>query len=195
MRKLFSASCIFFSLTSCYKNGKDGNTHLFSFKLFSATDVQYDSSLLKKNKVTVFIFLAPDCPLSQNYTLTLNSLNDQFLKDSIAFYGIIAGKGFEKKEVDEFVNKYKINFPILLDKTFNLANYFNATKTPEVFVVNPGETILYKGAIDNWASDLGVHRSVITERYLEDALKSIVQNTDVHLKETKSVGCFIERKL
>ena len=36
------------------------------------------SSFLNGHKAVVFVFLAPDCPLSQNYTLTLNELNSSF---------------------------------------------------------------------------------------------------------------------
>ncbi|MEO5571105.1 MAG: redoxin domain-containing protein [Bacteroidia bacterium] len=185
---------IFFLFISCNEKRTGTAENLFSFKLSTTDNSQYDFSSLKNNKASVFIFLASDCPLSQNYTLTLNKLQEQFKKNSIVFYGIIAGTNFNKKEVDDFVNKYKINFPVLLDSGFNLAAYFKASKTPEVFVVNPEQKILYKGAIDNWAADLGVHRTVITEHYLEDALTNIIQNNDVRIKETKAVGCFIEKK-
>jgi peroxiredoxin len=195
MKKKYFALCVLFSFISCHKKSNDGNTDLFSIKLVSSNDLQIDFSKLKNNKATVFVFLAPDCPLSQNYTLTLNSLNKQFQKDAVEFYGIISGKSFEKKEAEQFVDNYKIRFPVLLDKDFILADYFKAEKTPEVFVVNPGEKILYKGAIDNWASDLGIHRAVITGFYLEDALKNIAQNKEVNVKETKAVGCYIERNI
>jgi peroxiredoxin len=194
MKRLFLISFFFFLLTSCNEKGSVKNKDLFSFRLFSADHSEYDLSLLKNNKASVFVFLAPDCPLSQNYSLTLNTLNNRFKKDTIGFYGIIPGNNFEKKEVENFVDKYKINFPVLSDEDLNLTACFKASKTPEVFVVNGEEKILYKGAIDNWASDLGVHRAVITERYLEDALNSIVQNIEIRVKETKAAGCFIERK-
>ena len=149
--------------------------------------------MLKKNKVSVFIFLAPDCPLSQNYSLTLNNLSEQFKTNKIEIYGIISGNNFKKNEIQDYVSKYKIRFPVLLDTDFKLATYFNAEKTPEVFVVNPEQKILYRGAIDNWAADLGVHRSVISEQYLGDALNNIVHDSEVKIKETKAVGCFIEK--
>jgi len=186
--------CLFFLFISCGENATVNSRELFSFKLSSSDNLQFDFSLLKNNKASVFIFLAPDCPLSQNYTLTLNNLQEHFKENNILFYGIIPGNNFNKIEVNDFVNKYKINFRVLLDPDFNLAAYFNASKTPEVFVVNSEQKNLYKGAIDNWASDLGVHRSVVSEHYLQDALNSIIENTEVKIRETKSVGCFIERK-
>jgi peroxiredoxin len=194
MRQLLLKLCLFFLFISCGENADVNSKEVFSFKLSAADNLQFDFSLLKNNKASVFIFLAPDCPLSQNYTLTLNNLQEHFKKNNILFYGIIPGNNFNKNEVNDFVNKYKINFRVLLDPDFNLAAYFNASKTPEVFVVNAEQKTLYKGAIDNWASDLGVHRSVVSEHYLLDALDNIIENAEVKIRETKSVGCFIERK-
>jgi len=195
MRKLFLAACIFFSCAACHNKEKQESKNLFGFRLNSIDQSQYDFAGIKKNKASVFIFLAPDCPLSQNYSLTLNTLADKFKEDTVFFYGIIAGKNFEKKEVEDFVNKFKIKIPVLLDEELNLAAYFDASKTPEVFVANSEGIILYKGAIDDWAIDLGQHRSVITQHYLEDALKNFVSDKEIPVKETKAVGCFIERNL
>lgn len=140
------------------------------------------------------MFLAPDCPLSRRYTLTLDGLRAQFEADGVRFYGLIAGYYFERKEVEDFVNQYRLNFTVLLDRNMELANLFGATRTPEVFVVDSHGNTLYRGAIDNWAVDFGQYRKVITENYLLDVLETIAQGRDVPVKETKAVGCFIERK-
>lgn len=154
-----------------------------------------DVSLLKDKRAAVFVFLAPDCPLSQNYTLTLNNLQAQFDEASVGFYGVIAGVHYSKEEVDKFVEIYKVRFPVLLDPDMQLADFFGATATPEAFAVNARGDVIYRGAIDNWAVDLGQHRSVITGHYLMDALNSFIRSGDVPTKETRAVGCFIERNL
>ena len=46
-------------------------------------------ALVQNHKATVFTFLAPDCPLSQNYALTLNTLDMQFKPMNVGFYGVI----------------------------------------------------------------------------------------------------------
>ena len=85
-------------------------------------------------------------------------------------------------------------FPALLDTGQKLTVFFDATKTPEVFAVDGAGNTFYKGAIDNWAPELGQHRAVVTEPYLLDALNSFLQHKDIRIKETHAVGCFIERK-
>src|SRR5262245_11930249 len=48
------------------------------------------SLFLENGKAAVFIFLAADCPLSENYTLTLNELAAEFKGRGIRFYGLVA---------------------------------------------------------------------------------------------------------
>jgi hypothetical protein len=144
---------------------------------------------LLNNKGAVFVFLSPDCPLSQNYSPTLNRLRSQFQPNGIEFYAVFPGKPV----VDDFIATYKITFPVLMDSDFRLADFFGATKTPEAFVLDPHGNFIYKGAIDNRAPELGQQRTVITEHYLLDALNSIIQQRDLRVKQTPSVGCFIEK--
>ena len=141
----------------------------------------------------MFIFLGPDCPLSQNYTLTLNELDAEFRGRGIRFYGLVPGNAYQKSSVDAFIQEYHITFPVLTDRNFKLADFFGAMKTPEAFVVTADGKTLYKGAIDNWAAELGQHRRVVTAHYLRDILANLVNGHDIRYSETPAVGCFIER--
>jgi thiol-disulfide isomerase/thioredoxin len=147
------------------------------------------AEFLHNKQAAVFVFLAPDCPLSQSYTKTLNELRGQFLNSAIEFYGVFTADS----GVNDFVATYRITFPIVLDRDFSLADRFGAANTPEVFAVDSAGRTFYQGAIDNGAPELGQHRTVITERYLFDALSAFVRHEDVKIKQTRAVGCFIER--
>ncbi|WP_449436223.1 hypothetical protein [Pedobacter steynii] len=50
--------------------------------------------------------------------------------------------------------------------------------------------ITYSGLIDNWASSLGQKRLVITEKYLEQAIKDLSDGKQT-FKKTIPVGCLI----
>jgi len=145
---------------------------------------------VRDKRAAVFVFLATDCPLSQSYSRTLNDLRAQFVADGVEFYGVFPGES----AVDDFVATYKITFPVVVDRSFQLTDFFGATKTPEAFAVDADGRSIYKGAIDNWAPELGQHRTVITEHYLLDALRSLVHHENIRVRETPAVGCFIERR-
>src|SRR3989442_11992934 len=91
---------------------------LISLFLFAACHGKKSSPItefLNNERAAVFVFLAPDCPLSQSYTLTLNSLYMRFQPNDVAFYGVFSGTSSDKRAVDDFVSTYKIQFPVLLD--------------------------------------------------------------------------------
>src|SRR5690242_17743718 len=62
-----------------------------------------------------FVFLSPDCPLSENYTLTLNNLHKEFASSGIEFYGVFSGYGISKSAMDDFVAAFHVTFPVMLD--------------------------------------------------------------------------------
>lgn len=141
------------------------------------------------NQPTILVMLSPECPLCQNYAATIAKLKLKYPK--IHFYGIVPGKSYGINEVAEFVSKYKINFPVLIDKNKQLTQYIQATTTPEALVIDRMGAVPYRGLIDNWAVSLGQKRQVITEHYLEEALAELNANKINSYKETKPVGCLI----
>jgi thiol-disulfide isomerase/thioredoxin len=146
-----------------------------------------------KEKFKVYFFLAPDCPISQQYTKEINRLNDQY-KDMIDFSLVFemedTGKG--GKEVSEFVQKYHMKPSVIFDKGQLLALQLKATITPETFLLNTTGEILYHGAIDNWYYALGKNRIDVTEHYLENAIMNIKENQPVRTPYAKATGCFIQ---
>lgn len=140
--------------------------------------------------LTVLVFLSPECPLCKNYTKTLNELNTEFSGD-IQLLGIIPGSTYSAEEIDGFINKYHITFPIQVDASNAVANYVNATVTPQAVLINTKARLLYTGAIDNWAQDLGRQRVEISEHYLFDAINQSLQSLPVKIAKTTPIGCKI----
>lgn len=141
---------------------------------------------------TIFAFLAPGCPLSENYTLTLNNLQSLYKKNNVNLYGIIPGRLHTREEIMAFVDTFKIQFPLLLDSNYALTKYVNATITPEVFLLSPKGEIIYSGAIDNWAIELTQLRTEITNHYLRDAIDAFLKKEPVKIKHKEAIGCIIE---
>src|SRR5262249_35067037 len=115
---------------------------------------------LENKQGAVFVFLSPDCPLSQNYMPTMNSLARQSAANGIGFYGVFSQEDLSQKALDDFTTAYSMSFPAIRDPQFKLADYFGATTTPQAFLADSVGRTLYKGAIDNWAPELGQHRTV-----------------------------------
>jgi hypothetical protein len=52
--------------------------------------------------------------------------------------------------------------------------------------------VVYSGAIDNWAVDLGQKRQVITEFYVRDVLQALIHQQTIPYAKTQAIGCFLE---
>jgi thiol-disulfide isomerase/thioredoxin len=138
----------------------------------------------------LFVFLSPECPLCQNYTVALNKLDRQYA-GKIKIYGIIPGKSYGKAEITEFSQKYKINYPLMADASLRLSRYLQASTTPEAILLSSSDELIYKGAIDNWFQALGRSRGRPTENYLQDAIARALRQEPAVVKRTVPVGCLI----
>lgn len=147
---------------------------------------------IKQAPATVFAFFSPDCPLSENYSLTLNRLNNAFSGQHVQCYMVFAGTSYSVQEIDSFCLRFHPNMPVLLDTDYTLTHTLGATITPEAFLVDSTGAERYHGKIDNWAFSLGKQRLKATEHYLRDALEAVLSGQDPPVNETDAVGCLIE---
>src|SRR5262249_23645942 len=100
------------------------------------------ASFIENRNGAVFIFLATDCPLSQNYMPAMNNLSRQFAENGIGFYGVFPQADLSRKTLDDFVSAYSMGFPAVQDAQFKLADFFGATTTPQAFLSNSaGQTL------------------------------------------------------
>ncbi len=82
---------------------------------------------------------------------------------------------------------------VIVDTNHILTNFLNASVTPECFLLDSNLNILYNGLIDDWIKELGRKRQNIDNNYLEDALSAYLKNKEILNKETKAIGCIIEK--
>ena len=138
----------------------------------------------------LFVFLSPECPLCQNYSLTLNRLHRQYA-GRVNFFGIVPGKTWKATDITAFETKYHVSYPVWLDRSFEFTHSLHASATPEVILLTPAGVLIYKGAIDNWFKALGRSRGRPTENYLQDAIDRALRQEPVPVKRTVPVGCLI----
>lgn len=140
----------------------------------------------------VLYFLSPECPLCQNYAKAMRDLKNEFDGLGIKFIGIFPGKEYSNSDIKAYMLKYDLDFNAYLDPEMILTNKLGAEITPEAFLLNKDNEVLYSGAIDNWAISLGQKRRVITKKYLENSLTAVLESGIIDPKKTDAVGCFIQ---
>ena len=142
---------------------------------------------------TVYIFLAPECPLSENYTLTINQLQAQFVDSGLQFYAVISGKLYDSVAIRDYANRFPLTLPLLVDTGYYFSTQFKASTTPEVVLFNAQKEKVYQGAIDDWATELTQLKASATHYYLMDAMNAVLKNEKIKISKTNAVGCYIER--
>lgn len=163
---------------------------LISFHAFSSIK-EIKGYSFKENKVVlrkadVIIFLNKDCPCSGSNLEYLSSLTKEF--PEFTFIGIHANKDVKQSEAEEFYKDMNLSFEILNDTNLEMANTFNALKTPHVFILDKKGEIIYNGGVTNKTSPARAKNF-----YLKDALIDIKNGNNPKLSETKTLGCYIAR--
>lgn len=153
-------------------------------------NISYNLAQLQ-GAIHIYIFYAPECPLSQKYTLPIARLQQQYV-DKIRFIGVFPGAP-DSIAYASFKKKYDITYPLLNDQNFTLVSALKATITPEVFLLDQWGKIVYQGAIDDWVIRLGKTKQQASVNYLEKAIEALLHHTTIETPYIKPIGCYIEQ--
>jgi thioredoxin-related protein len=97
------------------------------------------------------------------------------------------GDSFEAMQ--DYAKEQGYKWSYVVDKNHEMADAFGADRTPECFLFDGNDKLVYHGAIDdNPQSADGVKRS-----HLKEAINEILQGKQVSVKKSRSVGCNIKR--
>jgi len=195
MQKLFIHTILIF-LCSFYTVAAEQKIESVSIdekvKDWSLKDTENKSRSLKKlkeeKKVVILVFLATKCPVVDEYVERINTLFKDYKEKDVQILGIHSNKHEKLDEIKQYRKKHKFEFPILLDPNNNIADYFNARRTPEVFVLDNENILLYRGAIDD-------SREKPKKQYLRPVLDLILEGKVIpeKQKKTRAIGCTIKR--
>ncbi|MFI5236423.1 MAG: thioredoxin family protein [Ignavibacteriales bacterium] len=158
---------------------------------FTLTDYngkKHTLSSYKESKAIVIIFVSTECPVSNAYNSRMEKLNKEFSQKGITFLGINSNKAESVERIKEHSADNGLTFSILKDEKNVVADKFDASATPEVYVLSGSLKVLYHGRIDNSKDE-----SEVESQDLKNALNEILEGNEVTKKETKAFGCSIKR--
>lgn len=170
-----------------------------NFTLVNTVDNQPVSlSSFSSKKGIVIIFTSDFCPYSKLYEARIDGLAQEFSNKNIQFILINPNNPLVSQE--DSVEKMAKNaqekgyrFPYLADKEQKVANAFGATKTPEVYLLQPSGNrfnIVYSGAIDdNPQVDTDVDK-----HYLREAINNLLEGKPTSPKHQRPTGCMIKKR-
>ncbi|MEJ2505330.1 MAG: thioredoxin family protein [Ignavibacteriaceae bacterium] len=177
---------IFIGLGFIYGLGNVESVKDFTLKDYLGNE--HSLSDYKDSKAIVIIFVATRCPVSNAYNTRMEKLFEDYKDKDVAFLGINSNKSESVAEIKEHAKEKNLNFTILKDEGNVIADMFEASHTPEAYILNKDLSILYHGRIDN-----SQRESEITSKDLRKALNEILAGKVVSNPQTKAFGCSIKR--
>lgn len=153
---------------------------------------QHSISDYDKAKVKVLVFTCNSCLYAIDYEDRLNAFHKKYCQAGrVALIAInsnlVPADSMEKMK--QRAEEKNFRFPYLLDQTQQLAPKFGALRTPEFYVLNSDNQIVYMGAFDdNTKSDQ------VKQKYVEQAVLAELAGNEIEIKETPPIGCLIRFK-
>lgn len=164
-----------------------------NFSLIATDGQTYTNYTFAERYALCVIFSANSCPISNAYWDRIIKLSGQYEEDNMATVVINSNNSFKSPadslpQMTEFYNNLLLpSFIYLKDEDQLVANEFNATKNPEVFLFNSKRELVYHGIIDdNWENE-----SQVMMVYLEDAIEYCLDGVDIDYPEMPIEGCDI----
>lgn len=141
--------------------------------------------------VTVLVFISDDCPIANRYVPELKRLQHQFGPRGVAFWLVHSDPSESAAEIRGHAREYQLDFHEIRDPHHELARLAKAEVTPSAAVFYPGQTLVYRGRIDDRFVELGRERPRATQHDLAEALEAVLLHKPVAVPVTKAVGCYI----
>jgi peroxiredoxin len=163
-------------------------TTIEDFTLPDVDGKDHSLNSMRGKKGTVLIFIAVQCPVSNAYNDRMEKLAMEYKDRGIAVIGINANSTEPADAVKAHAASHNLTFPILKDPGNKIADRLGATKTPEAYVLDPTNKLIYHGRIDNSKEPEGVNSNE-----LRDALDSMLSDKPVAKPTAMAFGCTIKR--
>jgi len=191
----FALSIVFFTLQSFRSENKSVLDNTISdFSLKNVDEKTISLSDYKNAKGFIIVFTCNHCPFAKLYSQRFNDLNTKYSSLGVPLLAINS-MDTAMYEDESFINmKNKstteiFNFPYLCDNMQTVGKNFGVDHTPHAYVIwkeNNKWKIKYSGAID----DNGKEPKKATP-YVANAVTELLENKQVSMPVTVSVGCKI----
>lgn len=158
------------------------------FTLEDYNGVKRSLSDYKDSKAIVVMFIATQCPVSNAYNTRMVGFYKDYSKKNVAVIGINSNKQESVEEIKKHATMHGFEFTVLKDWNNVVADKFQASFTPEIYILNSKFKVLYHGRIDD-----SQRENNIKSKDLRVALDNILAGKPVTVASTKAFGCTIKR--
>jgi len=167
---------------------------------FSLPDVvigkTYSLASFGGKKALLVMFICRHCPYVQHIKSELTRLDKDLRQKDIALVGISSNDAENYPDdsptkLKEFTFTQGWHFPFLYDETQNVAKAYQAACTPDFFLYDKDQKLVYRGQLDDSRPGNG---KPLTGKDLREAIAAVLNDKPVANVQKPSIGCNIKWK-
>ncbi|MDC0552212.1 thioredoxin family protein [Flavobacteriaceae bacterium] len=173
-------------------------TEAKDFKLYdtvSKTVVSFDQ--IKGSLGTLILFICNHCPFVIHINPILIKISKKYKKSGLNIVAI-SSNDVEKYPQDgpsqmaKHAKKNGYDFPYLFDETQEVAKIYDAACTPDIYLYNYNNRLVYKGQIDDSRPGNNIP---INGNDLVNAIECLISKVENKRIQKPSIGCNIKWKV
>lgn len=152
---------------------------------------------LKGSKGTLIIFMCNHCPFVVHVIDEVVRIAHQYQNQGINTVAI-SSNDVEKYPQDrpelmrQFALEHQMNFAYLYDETQQIARAYDAACTPDFYLFDAQNQLIYRGQLDDARPQNGLP---VTGKDLRAALECLILNQPISSHQKPSIGCNIKWKI
>ena len=163
--------------------------------LNTVDDILYSSEDLFSKNGTVVMFICNHCPFVIHVIDEIVSISENY-KENISFVAISSNDVINypddsPENMKKLAANKNFSFPYLYDETQEVAKSFDAACTPDFFLYNDENKLVYRGQMDDSRPGNGIP---VTGNDLKTALDNLINNIEISSEQKPSIGCNIKWK-
>lgn len=154
------------------------------------------SKYSKNSKGLVLAFICNHCPFVKHLNKELVELANTYMQKGIAFITISSNDvqnypADSPERMVEVVREENYPFPYLYDETQEVAKAYKAACTPDFFIFDEKQKLVYRGRFDDSRPGNSVE---VTGKDLQEALNNMLKGETTVSNQIPSIGCNIKWK-
>ncbi|MGA2869828.1 MAG: thioredoxin family protein [Verrucomicrobiota bacterium] len=166
------------------------------FKLPDTGGKMVSLSDFKGRPALLVVFICNHCPYVIHLRAGLAQLARDYLPRNVGMVGISSNDtanypADSPDKMKEEAKKAGYLFPYLYDETQAVAKSYRAACTPDIFLFDKNQRLVYRGQFDASRPNNGIP---VTGNDLRAALDAVLAGKAVSEKQTPSIGCNIKWK-
>jgi thiol-disulfide isomerase/thioredoxin len=151
-------------------------------------------SLRDDAKATLVMFICNHCPFVRHLCAELAQLGKDYGPRGVAIYAINSNDvenypADHPRHMKEEAAAWGYNFPYLFDATQEVAKAYRAACTPDFYVFDAGQKLVYRGQLDGSRPSNDIP---VDGRDLRAALDATLQSRAPEPEQIPSIGCNIK---